>query len=68
MAIALWVFFRQNKMVRVGVIVYAFYVGLGVVASSIHWFSEMVAGGIIGQLVGGVVGWSFVEKKEERNV
>jgi len=37
---------------------YAFYVGVDV-SISIHWFSEFVAGAIIGSLIGAVVGKSF---------
>ena len=37
---------------------YAFYVGVGV-SISIHWFSEFVAGAIIGSLIGAMVGKSF---------
>lgn len=37
---------------------YAFYVGIGV-SATIHWFSEFVAGGIFGSLVGVVVAKKF---------
>ena len=41
-----------------GVLLYAFYVGLGV-SVTIHWFSEFVAGAIIGSVIGAVVGRGF---------
>jgi hypothetical protein len=39
-------------------ILYAFYIGLGV-SMTIHWYSDFVAGAIIGSVVGMVVGKSF---------
>jgi membrane-associated phospholipid phosphatase len=53
--IALW---PKNKPLGGGVLLYAFYIGLGV-SVSIHWFSEFVAGAIIGSVIGTVVGTSF---------
>ena len=40
---------------------YAFYVGLAV-SVSIHWFSDFVAGAILGSLVGCIVGKSFLKR------
>jgi hypothetical protein len=37
---------------------YAFYVGVGV-SIRIHWFSQFVAGAVIGSLIGAVFGKSF---------
>ena len=42
-------------------ILYAFYVGIGV-SMTIHWFSDFVAGAIIGSVIGFVVGKSFVRQ------
>jgi membrane-associated phospholipid phosphatase len=39
-------------------ILYACYVGLGV-SMTIHWFSDFVAGALIGSVIGAVVGRSF---------
>jgi membrane-associated phospholipid phosphatase len=58
MAVALWELYPENKLVRYGAILYAFYVGISV-SITIHWFSEFVAGAIIGSVIGAVVGKSF---------
>ncbi len=62
MAAAAWVMFPQNKIVRTIAFCYAMYVGLGVAVTSIHWFSEAVAGALIGIAIGMVVGKSYVKK------
>ena len=51
-------------------ILYAFYIGLGV-SMTIHWYSDFVAGAIIGSVVGIVVGKSFdaetrIEQKQTK--
>jgi membrane-associated phospholipid phosphatase len=56
--IMLW---TKNKPLVGCALVYAFYIGLGV-SVTIHWFSEFVAGAIIGSVVGIVVGGSFRTK------
>ena len=58
MAIALWELYPENKLVRYAAILYAFYVGI-CVSITIHWFSEFVAGAIIGSAIGAVIGNSF---------
>ncbi|SPF50194.1 membrane hypothetical protein [Syntrophobacter sp. SbD1] len=58
MAVALWELYPENRLVRYAAVSYAFYVGIGV-SITIHWFSEFVAGAIIGSLIGAVVGRSF---------
>jgi membrane-associated phospholipid phosphatase len=62
MAVALWELYPENKPVRYAVILYAFYVGIGV-SIRIHWFSEFVAGAIIGSVIGAVVGRSFRDRR-----
>jgi membrane-associated phospholipid phosphatase len=62
MAVALWQLYPENKLVRYAAILYAFYVGIGV-SIRIHWFSEFVAGAIIGSVIGGVVGKSFHRRR-----
>jgi membrane-associated phospholipid phosphatase len=61
MASAIWVLFPKNKLVRFLALVYAFYVGIGVGVTAIHWLSEFVAGAIFGTLVGVTVGKSYFD-------
>ncbi len=65
MAAALVTFYPKNRLVWVLALVYAFYVGIGV-SVSIHWFSDFIAGALIGSLVGVVVGRSFLDKKDQK--
>jgi len=58
MAVVLCKLYPKNKLVRYAAIFYAFYVGIGV-SIRIHWFSEFVAGAIIGSLIGAVIGKCF---------
>lgn len=61
MAFALFVIFRHRRNLRPLLyiyLIYALYIGLGV-SVSIHWFSEFIAGAIIGSVIGIVVGKSF---------
>lgn len=58
MAIALVTLYPKNRAFVISCVAYALYVGLGV-SLSIHWFSEFVAGAIIGWVIGTVVGRSF---------
>ena len=61
MAVALWELYPENRLIRYGAILYAFYVGIGV-SITIHWFSEFVAGAIIGSVIGFVVGKSLLHR------
>jgi len=61
MAVCLIMFHPKNRMVVFLVLLYAFYIGLGV-SVTIHWFSEFVAGAIIGSVIGAAVGRSFRTK------
>jgi membrane-associated phospholipid phosphatase len=58
MAVALIQLFPTNKRVHTGVLLYAFYIGIGV-SFSIHWFSEFIAGAFIGSVIGLTVGKNF---------
>ena len=58
MAITVFRLFPKQKWLGYLAISYAFYIGLGV-SMTIHWFSDFVAGGIIGTLIGVVVGTNF---------
>jgi membrane-associated phospholipid phosphatase len=65
MAVAIWTIFPKNKIIRFIAPTYAFYIGIGVAVTSIHWFSEFVAGAIIGSVIGVVVGKSFRKVDED---
>jgi membrane-associated phospholipid phosphatase len=58
MAVTVFRLFPKQKWLGYLAIIYAFYVGLGV-SMTIHWFSDFVAGALIGTVVGVVVGTSF---------
>lgn len=58
MAVSLMYLFPKNKTLQYAGLIYAFYIGIGV-STSIHWFSEFVAGAIIGVVIGKVVGDHF---------
>lgn len=60
-ATALMMMYPKNKVVWVLAILYAFYIGFGV-TMRIHWFSEFVAGALIGTVIGVIVGKSFYKK------
>jgi membrane-associated phospholipid phosphatase len=64
MAFTIFTLLPRQRWVGYVAIAYALYVGLGV-SVTIHWFSDFVAGGILGTVVGVVVGKSFLlaEKK-----
>ena len=61
MAAALVALYPKNRLVRILAPLYALYVGLGV-SITIHWFSDFLAGAVIGALVGLAVGRSFRER------
>ena len=63
---AFWTLFPENKIIRFLALIYAFYVGIGVAITSIHWFSEFVAGAIIGSVIGITVGKSYLAGVEEK--
>lgn len=51
----------KNRHVLFYSIIYAFYVGFGV-SLTIHWFSEFIAGALIGTAIGLTVGAAFEKK------
>lgn len=57
-AFAIVALFPRLKLLRLVVILYALYIGIGV-SVSIHWFSDFVAGMIIGSAIGVVIGTTF---------
>jgi membrane-associated phospholipid phosphatase len=58
MAFTVFTLFPQQRRLRVAAIAYAFYIGIGV-SMTIHWFSDFVAGAIIGTVIGVTIGKSF---------
>lgn len=64
MAITLWVLFPKSYFKYLALI-WAFYVGIGV-SLTIHWFSEFVAGAILGSIIGLAVAKTFLIKVKVR--
>jgi len=62
MSVCLITLYPKNKTLGFFALLYAFYIGLGV-SVTIHWFSEFVAGAIIGSVIGMTVGRSFRAKQ-----
>jgi membrane-associated phospholipid phosphatase len=58
MSVTLFTLFPKQRWLRVIAIAYAFYIGIGV-SMTIHWFSDFVAGAIIGTVIGVTVGKNF---------
>ncbi len=58
MALTVWTMYPGSKTIRCMAIIYAFYIGIGV-SMTIHWFSDFVAGAIIGTAIGITVGNAF---------
>ena len=54
LAAALIVFYPRSVAVRILAVLYALYIGLSV-SVSIHWFSDFIAGAIVGSVAGVVV-------------
>ena len=51
----------KHRLLRFGAILYAFYIGIGV-SMNIHWFSDFVAGALLGTVIGLSVGKNFLER------
>ncbi len=60
-AAAIWKLYPDSKAARTLALLYALYVGVGV-SMTIHWFSDFVAGAIIGTRIGITVGNAFKER------
>ena len=60
MALTVFIMFPKSKWIGCLALLYALYVGVGV-SMTIHWFSDFLAGAIIGSVVGVVVGNGFLE-------
>ncbi len=57
-AVTVFKLFPRQKWLGYLAISYACYIGLGV-SMTIHWFSDFIAGALIGTVAGTVVGTSF---------
>ena len=62
MAVTVYMMFPKQRWLRITVILYALYIGLGV-SMTIHWFSDFVAGAILGTVIGVVVGKRFPQNQ-----
>ncbi len=62
MAVTVFTLFPRKHWLGWLAIAYAFYIGLGV-SMTIHWFSDFVAGAILGTVIGRVVGKSFSQNQ-----
>lgn len=58
MAFTVPALFPQKRWLGAAAILYALYIGVGV-SMTIHWFSDFVAGTLIGTAIGRTVGKSF---------
>jgi len=58
MAITIFTLFPKARWLGFAAIAYALYIGLGV-SMTIHWFSDFIAGAILGTMIGLVVSKSF---------
>ncbi len=61
MALTAIALYPRNRMAKGVALLFAFYVGIGA-SMSFHWFSDFVAGAILGVVIGTVVGHSFSKK------
>jgi len=66
MSFVLISFFPNKKWIKYSALIYAFYIGFGV-STTIHWFSDFVAGAILGSIIGISVGRSFYQKIKNKN-
>jgi membrane-associated phospholipid phosphatase len=58
MAVTLMKLYPDNSTIRIGGLTYASLIGLGV-STNIHWFSDAVAGALIGYAIGDAVGEGY---------
>jgi len=63
MAITVLILYPRKKWMRYLAIIYALYIGIGV-SSSVHWFSDFLAGALIGTTIGFEVGENFKKQPD----
>jgi membrane-associated phospholipid phosphatase len=63
MAATVFTLFPKQRWLGWLAVAYALYIGLGV-SMTIHWFSDFVAGAILGTIIGIVVGRSFLRSQQ----
>lgn len=66
MALTVFTLFPKQRWLGWLALAYAGYIGLGI-SMTIHWFSDFVAGAIIGSVIGLVVGRNFSQIRAELN-
>jgi len=67
MAVTLMELYPDNKTIETGAILYAAIIGVGI-STNIHWFSDFVAGTLIGYSIGKTVGHSFKLQMDNNTV
>jgi hypothetical protein len=58
MSVTLMEIYPENKTIQIIAALYGLYIGIGI-STNIHWFSDFVAGTLIGYSIGKTVGKSF---------
>ena len=66
MAVTIFGLFPKQRWLGYSAITYAFYIGFGV-SMTIHWFSDFVAGALIGTVVGLVVSTRFAQYQTQHS-
>lgn len=64
MAVTVFTLLPRQRWIGIAAIAYALYVGVGV-SMTIHWFSDFVAGAIVGAVTGVTVGKCFLADGRE---
>jgi membrane-associated phospholipid phosphatase len=59
--------YPKNRWLQCLAFAYALYIGLGI-SITIHWFSDFIAGGILGILIGIAVGRAYLARYAKINV
>lgn len=65
-AFTIWAIYQKNTIIKYAAIIIAAYVGIGI-STNIHWFSDFVAGALIGTIIGKQIGKNFLKKQEEES-